>query len=335
MEYKDYYEILGVSRDADQKEIKRAFRRLARQYHPDVNPEDEHAEDRFKEINEAYEVLSDPEKRRKYDQLGREWSRYRQRGGGPEGFDWSQWTTQPGGGRVHVQYGTPEDLQDLFGGRSPFSDFFTQIFGGMEGTGARPGGTTTRPRARRGQDLEQEVMISLDEAYHGTSRVVEKDGRRLEVQIPPGARTGTRVRMAGEGGPGAAGGGPGDLYLRVNVVSNGRFERRGDDLAVTVDVDLYTALLGGEVEVPTPGGAVLLKIPEGTQNGQTFRLRSQGMPRLGRPEEHGDLYAKVNVRLPESMSPHERELFEELRKISAAGTGSSSSERAEEGSGGR
>jgi curved DNA-binding protein len=318
MEYKDYYEILGVSRDADQKEIKRAFRRLARKYHPDVNPEDEHAEERFKEINEAYEVLSDPEKRRKYDQLGQEWSRYRQTSGGPEGFDWSQWTTQPSGGRVHVQYGTPEDLQDLFGGGSPFSDFFTQIFGGV---GGRPGGATARPRPRRGQDLEQEVMISLDEAYHGTSRVLEKDGRRLEVRIPPGARTGTRVRMSGEGGPGTAGGAPGDLYLRVNVVSNGLFEQRGDDLTVTVDVDLYTALLGGEAEVPTPQGAVMLRIPPGTQNGQTFRLRGQGMPRLSRPEEHGDLYAKVNVRLPESLSERERELFEELRSIAKEGAG--------------
>jgi curved DNA-binding protein len=318
MEYKDYYEILGVSRDADQKEIKRAFRRLARKYHPDVNPDDEQAEDRFKEINEAYEVLSDPEKRAKYDQLGREWSRYGQSGGGPEGFDWSQWTTQPGGGRVHVQYGTPEDLQDLFGGRSPFSDFFTQIFGGM---GARGGETRTQPRPQRGQDLEQEVMISLDEAYHGTSRVVEKDGRRLEVQIPAGARTGTRIRMAGEGGPGAAGGGPGDLYLRVNVVATGRFERRGDDLAVTVDVDLYTALLGGEAEVPTLSGAVLLRIPEGTQNGRTFRLRGQGMPRLGRAEEHGDLYANVNVRLPESLSPRERELLEQLSTLAKESVG--------------
>jgi curved DNA-binding protein len=328
MEYKDYYKILGVSRDADQKEIKRAFRRLARTFHPDVNPEDEHAEERFKEINEAYEVLSDPEKRRKYDQLGQEWSRYRQTGGGPEGFDWSQWATQPGGGRGHVQYGTPEDLEDLFGGRSPFSDFFTQIFGGMGGgVDAHPGGARYQPRPRRGQDLEQEVMISLDEAYHGTSRVLEKDGRRLEVQIPPGARTGTRVRMAGEGGPGAAGGAPGDLYLRLNVVSNGRFERRGDDLTVTVDVGLYTALLGGEVEVPTLSGAVLLRIPEGTQNGRTFRLRGQGMPRLGRPEERGDLYAKVNVRLPESLSPRERELFEELRTIAAEGASQGSNGR--------
>jgi curved DNA-binding protein len=320
VEYKDYYEILGVGREADQKEIKRAFRRLARKYHPDVNPEDMQAEERFKEINEAYEVLSDPEKRAKYDRLGREWSRHQGAGGGPEGFDWGQWASRPGGGRVHVRYGTPDDLEDVFGQRNPFSDFFTQIFGGMEpGVDARPGGYTYQAQPRRGQDLEQEVQISLDEAYHGTTRILEKDGRRLEVRIPRGARSGTRVRMAEEGAPGQSGGEPGDLYLRVNVTADGRYERRGDDLTVTVPVDLYTALLGGEVQIPTLSGPVMLNIPAGTQNGQTFRLRGKGMSRLGRSKDHGDLYVKVSVRLPNTLSSRERELFEELRGISEGG----------------
>lgn len=313
MEYKDYYEILGVSRDADEKEIRRAFRRLARKHHPDVNPGDPEAEERFKEINEAYEVLSDPEKRRKYDQLGADWSRWQQAGGRPGDFDWSRWTTAaPGGQRVYVRHGTPEDL---FGGASPFSDFFAQIFGGM-GTGAAPGGFEYRVRPQRGQDYEQELEISLREAYQGTTRVLQKDGRRLEVKIPPGARTGTRVRMGGEGGPGAAGGEPGDLYLRIKVAPDPQFERKGDDLYVTVPVDLYTAILGGEVRVPTLSGPVMLTIPAGTQNGRVLRLGGKGMPRLRHPGQHGDLYAKVDVRLPTDLSPRQRELFEELRRIS-------------------
>jgi curved DNA-binding protein len=315
MEYKDYYEILGVSRDADEKEIKSAFRRLARQHHPDVNPGDSEAEERFKEVNEAYEVLSDPEKRRKYDQLGTDWSRWQQAGGRPGDYDWSRWTAgAPGGERVHVRYGTPEDLEDLFGGASPFSDFFSQIFGGMRG--AKPGGFEYQVRPQRGQDFEQEVEISLREAYQGTTRILEKDGRRLEVKIPAGAHTSTRVRMAGEGGPGAAGGDAGDLYLRVRVMPDPQFKREGDDLHVTVPVELYTAILGGKVQVPTLNGPVMLTVPAGTQNGRVFRLRGKGMPRLRRPEQHGDLYAKVDIRLPSDLTPRQRELFEELRQIS-------------------
>ena len=329
MEYKDYYDILGVSRDADQDEIRRAFRRLARKHHPDVNPGDEEAEERFKEINEAYEVLSDPEKRQKYDRLGSEWQRYQQAGGGTEGFDWGRWTSEtpggPGGQRVYVRHGSPEDLEDLFGGGGAFSDFFSQIFGGMGGRaqttrraqpGARPGGFEYRARPRPGRDFEQEVEISLQEAYHGTTRVLQRDGRRLEVRIPPGARTGTRVRLAGEGQPGAAGGEAGDLYLQVKVRPDPKFEREGDDLRTTVAVDLFTVVLGGEVRVPTLSGAVMLSVPEGTQNGRVFRLRGKGMPKLRNPDEHGDLYAEVSVQLPTDLSPRQRELFEELKRVS-------------------
>jgi len=314
VEYKDYYQILGVDRDATEDEIKRAYRRLARKYHPDVNPGDKAAGERFKEINEAYEVLSDPEKRRKYDRLGAAWQEWERMGGRPGDFDWSRWvSTAPGGQRVYVRYGTAEDLEDLFGGSSPFSDFFTQIFGGL---GGAPGGFEFRTRSRRGQDLEQEVEISLEEAYHGTTRLLQKDGRRLQVKIPPGAYTGLRIRMAGEGGPGAAGGEPGDLYLRVRVAPHPRFERRGDDLYTTVPVDLYTAVLGGKVRVETLSGPVMLTIPPGTQNGQTFRLRGKGMPKLRRKGQYGDLYARVEVRLPTRLTPRQRELFEELRRLS-------------------
>jgi curved DNA-binding protein len=323
MEYRDYYQILGVGRDADEKAIKRAFRKLARQHHPDVNPGDTAAEERFKEINEAHDVLSDPEKRRKYDQLGAAWQDWERRGQRPGDFRWSDWATGASGGgppgaggqRVHVRYGTPEDLQDLFGGGSPFSDFYSQIFGAVGGGGA-PGGFEYRVRPQAGQNLEQEVEISLQEAYHGTTRALQKDGRRLEVKIPPGARTGTRVRMAGEGGPGAAGGAAGDLYLRVKVLPDARFERRGDDLHVTVPVDLYTVVLGGQVQVPTLTRPVMLTIPAEKPGGRTFRLRGKGMPRLNQKDQYGDLYAKIDVQLPAQLTPRQRELFEELRSIS-------------------
>ncbi len=315
MEYKDYYKILGVNKKATEKEIKAAFRKLARKYHPDVNPNDSQAEAKFKEINEANEVLSDPKKRAKYDQLGADWQRWQQTGGRSGDFNWGQYTSGPGSEQVHVRYASAEDLEDLFGGGSPFSDFFTSIFGGMgESRGTRSGGFEYRPRPQQGQDFEHPVEISLAEAYHGTSRVLTKDGRRLEVKIPAGAKTGTRVRMRGEGGPGAAGGQAGDLYLTVEVTPDARFERKEDDLYVTVPVDLYTAVLGGEVRVPTMTGQVNLKIPAGSQNGQTFRLRGQGMPKLHKAREHGDLYARLDVRLPAKLTPKQRELFEELRR---------------------
>lgn len=319
MEYKDYYKVLGVDKNASEKEIKAAYRKLARKYHPDVNPNNSKAEERFKEINEAHEVLSDRKKRAKYDQLGADWQRWQQTGGRPGDFNWGQWAAGPEGGqRVHVRYGSPEDLEDLFGGGgSPFSDFFTSIFGGMGGAGARrSGGFEYQPRPQAGQDLEHEVEISLAEAEQGTTRLLTKDGRRLEVKIPAGAKTGTRVRMRGEGGTGMAGGQAGDLYLKVNVTPDPRFERKEDDLYVTVPVDLYTAVLGGEVRVPMLTGEVSLKIPAGSQNGQNFRLRGKGMPKLGKPSERGDLYARLDVRLPTHLTPRQRELFEQLRRES-------------------
>jgi curved DNA-binding protein len=314
MEYKDYYKTLGVDKSATEKEIKRAFRKLARQYHPDVNPNNPQAEERFKEINEAYEVLSDPEKRAKYDQLGADWQRWQRTGGAPGDFDWSHWSTaQPGGG-VHVRYGTPEDLQDLFGGGSPFSDFFSQIFGGLGGSPGA-GGFEHQMRPQRGQDYEQPVEITLQEACQGTTRILQKDGQRLEVKIPPGAKSGTRVRMSGAGGPGAGGSQGGDLYLRVKVLDDARFERKGDDLYTTVKVDLYTLVLGGEVRVPIMTGEAVLTVPAGTQNGQTFRLRGKGMPRLRKPDQYGDLYARVEAQLPRRLTARQKELFEELRQI--------------------
>jgi curved DNA-binding protein len=319
MEYKDYYKILGVEKNATEKDIKKVYRRLARQYHPDVNPGDKAAETHFKEINEAYEVLSDADKRRKYDELGQNYQNWQQTGGQPGGFDWAQWAAQGGAGarggpgaRVNgqpagtrVEYG---DINDLFGG-SGFSDFFESIFGGA---GARTGQT---PAPARGRDLEHEVDVSLEEAFHGAQRLMEVDGRRLEVKIPAGVKTGSRVRVAGEGMANGRGNARGDLYLRVNVLPNATFERRGDDLYCETTVDMFTALLGGEAHVPTMTGTVSLRIPAGTQSGRTFRLAGQGMPKLRTPQERGDLYAKVRVKLPEQLSEREQGLVREWAQI--------------------
>ena len=316
MEYKDYYKTLGVEKNTDEKEIKKVYRRLARQHHPDVNPGDKAAEARFKEINEAYEVLSDAEKRRKYDELGQSYQRWQQTGGGPSGFDWNQWSaaggqgggpgTRPAGTRV--SYG---DINDLFGQGGDSSDFFEAIFGGMGAARAR-GRSRETAAGMPSQDLEHEVEISLEEAFGGAQRIVEMDGRRLEVKIPAGVKTGSRVRVAGEGPAGASrSASRGDLYLRMKVLPHPTFERRDDDLHCEVPVDLFAALLGGEVRVPTLAGSVVLRIPAGTQSGRTFRLSGQGMPKLRSPQDQGDLYAKVRVMLPEKLDEREQKLVRE------------------------
>ncbi|HSB89442.1 MAG TPA: J domain-containing protein [Anaerolineales bacterium] len=300
MEYKDYYKVLGVERNADGKAIKRAYRKLAVQFHPDKNPGDSRAEERFKEINEAYEVLGDPAKRAKYDQLGASYEAWQRTGGRPGGFDWSQWVgDMPGGMHVEV-----DDLDDLFGGG--FSDFFQAIFGGVEGG---RGGRRTRGR---GRDLEQSVAISLEEAYTGTTRELRRNGRKYEVKIPAGARSGTRVRISGQG---EAAPQPGDLFLAIDVAPDPRFTRDGDDLHTQADIDLYTAVLGGEIRVPTPGGPVVLTIPPGSQPGQTFRLKGRGMPGLQQPSHQGDLFAHLKVNLPQSLSAEEKELFQKLASL--------------------
>lgn len=300
MEYKDYYNILGVDKRASEREIKKAYRKLARRHHPDMNPGDKRAEERFKTINEAYEVLSDPEKRRKYDQLGSSYFRWQQQGGDARGFDWGQWSSgRPGG--VHVEYG---DMEDLFGGGG-FSDFFQSIFGGTGGQRV----------SRKGRDYEQPVEITLEEAVHGTQRVLTADGERITVKIPPGVRTGSKVRVAAKGGAGIGGGPAGDLYLKVRVTKHPIFERKGNDLHCKVPVSLYTAVLGGETEVPTLDGQVRLKIPAGTQGGRTFRLGGKGVPNLRNPAKRGDLYVRIKISVPQKLDRQERALFEELASL--------------------
>jgi curved DNA-binding protein len=302
MDYKDYYQILGVDRKASEQEIKSAYRKLARQLHPDKNPDDPSSEERFKEVNEAYEVLGNPNKRAKYDQLGSSYRAWERSGSRPGGFDWSTWTSgTPGGVRMEVG-----DLGDLFGGGG-FSDFFNAIFGGM------PQGSQTgfrRAAATRGRDLQQEIVISLAEAYEGAQRRLRRQDGQIDVKIPAGAETGTKIRLSGQGETG--GRQAGDLYLVVNVQPDPRFDRKGDDLYTDISVDLYTAVLGGEVQVPTLSGEVVLTIPAGSQPDQVFRLKSRGMPNLRSPSQLGDLYARLKIVLPKDLSADDRKLFEKL-----------------------
>jgi len=298
MDYKDYYQTLGVSRQASADEIKTAYRKLALQYHPDRNPGDKQAEERFKEINEAYQVLSDPQKRSRYDQLGASYAQW-QRSGAPGNFNWSQWTSQPGVQEV--------DFDDLFG-EGMFSDFFRSIFGGM---GVQQPGRGRTPR--RVTSVQQPVTISLNEAYAGTTRILQNGKRRLEVKIPAGARTGTKIRVPAAG-PAGPDGGATDLYLVINVSGDGTFERDGDDLHTQVTIDVFEAILGGEVEVVTLSGKVLLTIPAGTQPDQVFRLAGRGMPLLKNPQTKGDLYVRVKVKIPKGLNARQRSLLEEALK---------------------
>jgi len=306
MDYRDYYQILGVTRGATPDEIKKAYRKLARQYHPDNNPGDKKSEAKFKEINEANEVLSDPDKRKKYDQLGSQYQQYQRTGGDPRGFDWGQWTSNQGQGAR----GQQADLNDLFGGGGDFSDFFTNIFGGA--------GAASRSRRRgptRGQNFEQPIEIGLQDAYHGATLMLQKDGEKLEVKVPPGVNTGSKIRMSGQGAPGQGGGPAGDLFLNVTVRPDPAFERDNNNLRTSVTIDIYTALLGGEVTVPTMKGDVQLKIPAGTQPNQVVRLREQGMPHLHDAKNFGDLLVKINVSLPTNLSEAERKLIEQLKSM--------------------
>jgi curved DNA-binding protein len=298
MDYKDYYKVLGVERNASADDIRKAYRKLAMQHHPDRNPGDKQAEDRFKEMNEAYQVLSDEQKRARYDQLGSAYSNWQQRGGSSNDFDWEQWFSQQqrgGSGGARVEYGDM-NVNDLF------SEFFTSVFGGAGA--ARPGA-----RGRSAMPSEHPVQISLKEAFEGATRQLNTDKRKMQVRIPPGVKSGSKVRVAGAGPQGS------DLYLIVEVAEDERFERDGYDLYTNATVDVFTAILGGEAEVETMTGKVKLNIPAGTQPEQVFRVAGRGMPQLKNSNLKGDLYVRLKVQIPKYLSSKQRELLEEASKL--------------------
>jgi len=311
MDYKDYYEILGVPQGADKKAIQQAFRKLARQHHPDVNPGNKEAEEKFKTINEAYQVLSDADKRKKYDELRIQYQQWQKSGGGKQDYDWQNWSAQPGAGK-NTQYVNSEDLEDLFGGDSPYSDFFNTIFGQAR-PGSKSGRTSSGPR--RGRDVEYEVDLTLEEAYHGADRLLEIDKHRIQASIPPGVRTGSRVRLTGQGEPGNNGGPGGDLFLRIHILPNQTFERKGDDLHLDIAIDIFTAIGGGEIRVPTLDKPIILKIPPRTNAGRSFRLKGKGMPVLKDPKTFGNLYARVRLVLPDQLTDQE---VNNIRELSSA-----------------
>jgi curved DNA-binding protein len=317
VEFKDYYKTLGVKKDATAADLKKAYRKLARQYHPDVNRSAD-ASKKFKEVNEANEVLSDPDKRKRYDQLGPDWERFAQGGGG------STQRGGNGGGFQWVYTGAPGE-SPFGGGESDFSDFFRSVFGsgataGMSGFGGQQTASAGRrrtSRAARAPDMEMEypIEVTLPEAYKGAERVLDLEGaggksRRLTVKIPAGVRDGQRIRLAGQAHAGGNGEPAGDLYLKVKVKPDPRFVRDGDDLRMELPVALHEAMLGAEVTVPTLKGRVSLRIPPETQNGRTIRLAGQGLPRVG--GGYGDLFVTAKVVLPTKLTDKERECMREI-----------------------
>ena len=312
VQFRDYYETLGVSKTANEDEIRSAFRKLARKYHPDVAKDKKTAEEKFKQINEAYEVLSDPEKRRKYDQLGENWNQ-------PGGFQPPpQWGAgQPGGG-FHRGSGENGGVEFEFGGTG-FSDFFEAFFGGGRGRSAFGGFGQRETMAERGSDVEADIMVTLEEALHGSTRQVSlrragsEKTETYQVKIPRGVREGQRIRLAGQGEASERGGKSGDLFLRVRLARHPDFSVEGSDLVHEVKIAPWQAVLGDQLIVPTLEGSARLKLPPGTQGGQRFRLRERGL--AGVSGQRGDLYVVVQIALPKKLTEREQEIWEQLARL--------------------
>ncbi|MFC2106927.1 DnaJ C-terminal domain-containing protein [Bacteroidota bacterium] len=303
MDYKDYYKVLGVNKSASQDEIKKAYRKLAKQHHPDKNKGDKASEEKFKEISEAYQVVGNEESRKKYDEMGSNWKQYEQSGA------YSGQGSQYRKGQNH-QYSSA-DYEDLFGGSGGFSDFFESYFGGAYQSGR----SQKREWSVPGEDYQAKLNIDLLQAYQGTSTVIQLDGGKLKVNIRPGVKNGQLLRLKGKGAKGSGGAQSGHLYIKVEIKTDPDFERKGDDLYTTVDVDLYKAVLGGKQTVKTLGGNLNINLPKDSQNGKVVRLKNKGMPHYNKAEKFGDLYVKINIILPQNLSDKETELFEELRNI--------------------
>jgi curved DNA-binding protein len=321
MDYKDYYKILGVSRDASAADIKKAYRKLAAKYHPDANPGDEKAVRKFKDVSEAYEVLRDAEKKKIYDQAGRDWKRYHRTGGTADDFNWSQYARrshqqQPGG----FSYEYRGNVEDLFGseGGSPFSDFFENLFGGGGFSSGMRSEQRIRPD-RQNPDLQATMEVTLEDIAEGTEKTFLLNQNRIRVKIPKGIQSGQKLKLAGRGHQGPSGTKPGDLIIEIQEKPHTLWKRSGADLIIEKDVDLYTMILGGSIDMKTPRGNVKVKIPELTRSGRTLRLKGQGLPVFKKENSYGDLLINLNCRIPESLSPKELELFKELREMSKSG----------------
>ncbi|MEX8546090.1 MAG: DnaJ C-terminal domain-containing protein [Mucilaginibacter sp.] len=311
MEYKDYYKILGVSKTATQDEIKKAYRKLAVKYHPDKNQGDKAAEAKFKEANEANEVLSKPDKRKQYDELGENWQNYQQAGGYANYGGGS-----PGGGGRRSSGGAGGfSTEDFYGGGGQFSDFFESIFGGggMPGAGGRTSGGGRR--ASKGEDLMAEMHITLEEAFHGASRQVTIGDSKVNMKLKPGVSEGQLLRLKGKGEPGRNGGANGDLLITMHILPNNKFERKENDLYFDQPIDLYTAVLGGKIAVQGISKTVNMTIAAGTDSNKTFRLKGLGMPHYKNPETFGDAYVRVVIQTPKNLSAEEKELFEQLAEL--------------------
>jgi curved DNA-binding protein len=301
MDFKDYYKTLGVDKKATKEEIKKAFRRMAKKYHPDKNAGDKASEEKFKEVTEANEVLSDPEKRKKYDQLGSNWKNYQNaEPGGNERY--RNYQSGQGGEGVHYT----GNYDELFGNVGGFSDFFESFFGG--------GGSQPRQaRPRKGKNYEASLSISLEEAHRGTEKEFTIDGKKIRIKIAPGTEHGKRLRLKNQGSSGVSGGEKGDLYITIQVENHPLFERNGNDLYYNIDIDLYTAILGGKKTVKTLDGKTInVNIPAETDSGSMLRIKEMGMHHSDNINLRGDLYVKINVKLPKQLSAKEKELFKEL-----------------------
>jgi curved DNA-binding protein len=297
---KDFYSILGIAKTATDDEIKKAFRKLAVKLHPDKNPGNKQAEEKFKEANEAYEVLSDPEKRKKYDRYGENWNRMDEsRGGAYQG-------SAPGGGQGHYYQGDPSDM---FGQGGDYENIFENFFrqaGGATGSG--------RNGTRKGQDVQAQLSITLEEAFNGGPRVFEWNNQKIRIQLKPGAYDGLTIKLAGKGSAGRGGSQPGDLYITINVLPHHSYERDGDNIRQTVNIDMFTAVLGGEKEITTLTGALKIKIPAGTQNGKVLRLKGKGMPVYNKAGQSGDLLLNINIEVPDKLTEEQKELFRKLQE---------------------